>query len=352
MATVLVTGSSGLIGSESVRHFSQQGFQVLGIDNDMRRRFFGVEASTLPTLQKLKNEVPNFEAFDRDIRDIAQMRCIFSAHGKDIKLIIHTAAQPSHDWAATDPHTDFTVNANGTLNLLELTRQYCPEAVFIFTSTSKVYGDTPNRLPFVELKTRWEVHADHPFYREGIDESMSIDQNQHSLFGVSKASADLMVQEYGRYFGIKTGVFRAGCLTGPHHSAVEAHGFLSYVMKCAVTGREYRIYGYNGKQVRDNLHSFDLVQAFAAFFANPRVAEVYNIGGSRGNACSILEAITLCESITGRKMHTHYVERHRTGDHIWWISSVRKFQSHYPHWQLSKNVDNILQEIYHNNLSI
>ena len=341
-----MTGSAGLIGSEAVRFFSDKGFDVVGIDNDMRSYFFGKEASTQWQLNQLTASLPKFTNESADIRDFEAISKIFNKYGSDVKLIVHTAAQPSHDWAAREPFTDFTVNANGTLNLLEATRQFCPDAVFIFTSTNKVYGDTPNRLPLVELESRWEVAEDHPYYKEGIDEFMSIDNCKHSLFGASKVAADVMVQEYGRYFGMKTGVFRGGCLTGPGHSGAELHGFLAYLMKCAFTGKEYRIFGYKGKQVRDNIHSHDLVSLFQHFYEAPRVGETYNVGGSRYSNCSMLEAIAICEQITGNKMHTQYVEDNRIGDHIWWISDMTKFKTHYPGWTHTKNVNDILSEIY------
>jgi len=270
---------------------------------------------------------------------------LFATYGSGIKAVVHTAAQPSHDWAVRDPQMDFSVNANGTLNLLEATRQYAPDAVFIFTSTNKVYGDTPNRLPLVELETRWEIDPSHP-YHDGIDETMSIDQTKHSLFGASKVAADVMVQEYGRYFGMKTACFRGGCLTGPAHAGTELHGFLAYLMKCTATGKPYRVFGYKGKQVRDNIHSHDLIEAFWQFFNAPRSGEVYNMGGSRHSNCSMLEAIALCEDITGRKLDSSYVEDNRVGDHIWWISGVKKFQSHYPSWSYRYGVREILTEIY------
>src|SRR5690606_26243257 len=257
---------------------------------------------------------------------------IFKEYSSDIKLIIHAAAQPSHDWAAKEPLTDFSVNAIGTLNLLELTRNYCPKAVFIFTSTNKVYGDTPNYLPLIEKEKRWEVDENHHFFKEGIDESMSIDQSKHSVFGASKVAADIMVQEYGKYFEINTGVFRGGCLTGPNHSGAQLHGFLAYLMKCVITGNHYTIFGYNGKQVRDNIHSYDLVNMFWHFYNNPKQGEVYNAGGSRFSNCSMLEAIDLCEKISGKKMNYSYAESNRIGDHIWYISDVSKFKSHYPDW--------------------
>jgi CDP-paratose 2-epimerase len=344
--TAIVTGAAGLIGSESVRFLAGKGFRVIGIDNDMRRYFFGDAASTKWMLDVLKAEVPGFENHDLDIRDEQKMFSLFAEYSSDVDLVLHTASQPSHDWAAREPITDFTVNANGTLNLLEATRKYCPEAVFIFTSTNKVYGDTPNRLPLVELETRWEIDPAHPFSERGIDESMSIDNSLHSVFGASKVAADVMVQEYGRYFGLRSGVFRGGCLTGPAHSGAELHGFLAYLMRCAITGTEYRIYGYGGKQVRDNIHSYDLVNAFHHFYQQPRSGEAYNIGGARFSNCSMLEAIALCEEITGRRMKTSYVEANRIGDHIWWISDVAKFQSHYPGWELTRNVRDILAEIH------
>ena len=350
MKTVIITGAAGLIGSESVKFFCGKGFHVVGIDNDMRRYFFGEDASTRWMAEELERNFPNFVNLAVDIRDVEAISRLFAEYGNDVCLIIHTAAQPSHDWAAREPATDFTINANGTLNLLEATRRSCPDAVFIFTSTNKVYGDRPNSLPLVELETRWELAESHPYHANGIDESMSIDDSLHSLFGASKLAADVLVQEYGKYFGLKTGIFRGGCLTGPTHSGAELHGFLSYLMKCAVTGTEYRIFGYRGKQVRDNIHSCDLVNAFYHFFLNPKAGEVYNIGGSRFSNCSMLEAIEMCEVITGQRLKTHYVEAHRMGDHIWWISDVSKFKSHYPAWELTKNISAILGEIYTFNL--
>jgi CDP-paratose 2-epimerase len=345
MDTVIITGAAGLIGSESVKFFCKKGFKVVGIDNDMRSYFFGQEASTKWTLDALK-ELPHFSNKTVDIRDFEAVSNIFKEYSSAIKLVIHTAAQPSHDWAAKEPFTDFSVNALGTLNMLEATRQNCPKAVFIFTSTNKVYGDTPNYLPLVELDSRWEIESTHPFFKKGIDESMSIDNSKHSIFGASKVAADVMVQEYGKYFGMNAGVFRGGCLTGPQHSGAELHGFLAYLMKCAVTGKEYKIFGYKGKQVRDNIHSFDLVNAFYHFFQKPRQGEAYNIGGSRYSNCSMLEAIKKCEAISGKKMKTSYVETNRIGDHIWWISDVSKFQKHFPEWNFSKNIDDILTDIY------
>lgn len=346
MKTAIVTGAAGLIGSESVRFLSAKGFRVIGIDNDMRRYFFGDSASTSWMLEELRSTIPHFENHNVDVRDADKVFSIFANLSSDVELVLHTAAQPSHDWAAREPLTDFTINANGTLTLLEATRQHCPEAVFVFTSTNKVYGDTPNRLPLIELEGRWEVDPAHPYAARGIDESMTIDNSLHSVFGASKVAADVMVQEYGRYYGMKTGVFRGGCLTGPAHSGAELHGFLAYLMQCAITGTEYRIYGYRGKQVRDNIHSYDLVNAFYHFYMAPRGGEAYNMGGSRFSNCSMLEAIALCEQLTGKKMRTQYVDTNRIGDHIWWISDVSKFRSHYPGWNLTKNVGSILEEIY------
>ncbi|MBN2309586.1 MAG: NAD-dependent epimerase/dehydratase family protein [Candidatus Hydrogenedentes bacterium] len=347
MPAVVVTGSGGLIGAETVRRFAREGFTVAGIDNDMRAYFFGEEASTRWASDRLREEFPEYRHYDADIRDLDALERAFLDFDGDIALVVHTAAQPSHDWAAKEPITDFTVNANGTLNLLELTRRHCPDAPFIFTSTNKVYGDAPNSLPLVEREDRWEVDPAHPYAEHGIDESMSIDQCKHSVFGASKVAADVMVQEFGRYWGMKTACFRGGCLTGPGHSGAELHGFLAYLMKCAVTGREYRIFGYKGKQVRDNIHSADLVECFYQFFKSPRQGEVYNMGGSRHSNCSMKEAIRLCEEIAGKRMNTAYVDENRIGDHIWWISDVRRFRSHYPDWRYRYNLRGILEEIYY-----
>jgi CDP-paratose 2-epimerase len=345
MSVAIVTGSAGLIGSETCKRFAAEGFDLAGIDNDMRAEFFGTEASTAGTRAKLEREVRGYRHHSTDIRDADGVNSLFRDLGAQIKVIVHTAAQPSHDWAARAPQVDFGVNAIGTLNLLEAARQHCPEAVFIFTSTNKVYGDTPNRLPLIELKQRWEIEPGHPF-EPGIDESMSIDQTKHSLFGASKVAADVLVQEYGRYFGMKTVCFRGGCLTGPAHAGTELHGFLAYLMKCIVTGRPYRVFGYGGKQVRDNIHSHDLVEAFWQFFHAPRVAEVYNLGGSRHSNCSMLEAIELGQKISGRELDWTYEEENRIGDHIWWISDVRKFQAHFNGWNYRYDLDAILREIH------
>jgi len=349
MSLVVVTGSAGLIGSEAALYFAGLGMDVVGIDNDMRRVFFGEDGSTLWNRQRVQQRLgARYTHHDTDIRDRDAIGRIFARHGKDIALVIHTAAQPSHDWAARDPQMDFSVNANGTLNVLEAARQHCPDAVFIFTSTNKVYGDTPNRLPLVEHELRWEIDPSHT-YVGGIREDMPIDQSLHSLFGASKVAADVLVQEYGRYFGMRTACFRGGCLTGPNHSGAELHGFLAYLMKCAITGRKYTVYGYKGKQVRDNIHSNDLIRCFHEFFKAPRVGEVYNIGGGRFSNCSMLEAIRLSEEITGRPMNWSYAEANRIGDHIWWISDNGRFERHYPEWHLTYDVPAILREIYEAN---
>ena len=345
MRTIIVTGSAGLIGSETVKRFAKEGAHVIGIDNDMRAQFFGAEASTKKTRDDLIANIRGYEHYDLDIRDAHPVAELFKTYSGKIDAIVHTASQPSHDWAARDPQTDFTVNANGTLNLLEAARTFSPEAPFVFTSTNKVYGDTPNQLPLQELQTRWEIEPGHE-YQQGISETMSIDYSKHSLFGASKAAADLLVQEYGRYFGMPTVCFRGGCLTGPAHAGTELHGFLSYLMKCTVSGRPYRVFGYQGKQVRDNIHSFDLVAAFAAFIAAPRSGEVYNLGGSRHSNCSMREAIQFCEAISGRRLTWTYEEDNRIGDHIWWISDVRKFQEHYPAWKFRYGLREMLEEIH------
>ena len=350
MSVVLVTGSSGLIVSETVEFYTNLGYQVIGIDNNMREIFFGEQGSTIwnrnRLVQKYKNQ---YVHFDIDIRDVDAINQIFQKYQKDISLIIHTAAQPSHDWAVKDPLMDFEVNANGTLNLLEAMRKYTPDAVFIFTSTNKVYGDRPNGLPLTEQGTRWEIDSNH-IYHKGIPETMSIDQNMHSLFGSSKLAADILVQEYGRYFGFKTVSFRGGVLSGPKQSGVQLHGFINYLMKCVMTNTPYTIIGYKGKQVRDVIDSSDVVSAFHAFYENPRPGgEVYNLGGGRESNISILEAITLAEKITSKKLDYTYQDKPRAGDHIWYISDLTKFKSHYPNWKLQKNIQMIMEEIYEQN---
>lgn len=346
MNIALITGSNGLIGGESVEFFAGKFDKVIGIDNDMRAYFFGKESSTVWNENRLKDKHGNFIPYNVDLRDVDGLKKIFEEYGTDIKLVVHTAAQPSHDWAAKEPLTDFGVNATGTINMLEMTRLYCPEAVFIFTSTNKVYGDTPNYLPLVELEERWEIDESHPYFKYGIDEEMSIDNTKHSVFGASKVAADIMVQEYGKYFGMKTAIFRGGCLTGPNHSGAQLHGFLAYLMKCAITGNHYTIFGYKGKQVRDNIHSYDLVNMFWHFYQNPRAGEVYNAGGGRFSNCSMLEAINLCEKISGNKMDFSYSETNRIGDHIWYISDVNKFKAHYPGWDWKYNLEDTLVEMH------
>jgi CDP-paratose 2-epimerase len=349
MAVAIVTGAGGLVGSTSVRHFVEAGYEVVGLENDMRARFFGPDASTLPQLDRLRREYPEFAAVDLDIRDAEGIDGLFAHHGSAIELIVHTAAQPSHDWAAQDPRLDFAVNATGTLNLLEAARRACPDATFIYASTNKVYGDRPNELPLVELETRFELPAGHCWFG-GIDTSMPIDRSLHSLFGVSKAAGDLLVQEYGRYFGMPTVAFRGGCLTGPAHAGTKLHGFLSYLMRCCVTGEPYTVNGYGGKQVRDNLHSADLVRAFAAFHARPRAGAVYNIGGGRFGNCSMLEAIELCERIAGRELDWQLSAQARVGDHRWWVSSLAELQRDYPEWHPALDVESILREIHDANV--
>ena len=348
MPTVIVTGSGGLVGSESVRHFAESGYDVVGIENDMRAHYFGPEASTAPQTRRLVETYDCFRSVEIDIRaGDAVDRLVRGL--SELELVVHTAAQPSHDWAASAPQTDFTVNANGTLNLLEAVRRHRPEATFVFTSTNKVYGDRPNALPLVELETRLELPVDHPYFG-GIPTSMSIDASLHSLFGVSKTAADLLVQEYGRYFGMPTVCFRGGCLTGPNHAGAQLHGFLSYLMRCTATGERYVVQGYDGKQVRDNLHSADLVRAFDAFHRRPQPAAVYNLGGGRESNCSMLEAITLCEQITGRELDWELAPEPRIGDHRWWISDLSAFSADHPEWRLEYGIEEILREIYEQNV--
>ncbi len=347
MSVAIVTGSSGLIGSETVRSLHAKGFDVVGIDNNMRAYFFGADGSTDWAATGLINSLPKYTHLNEDIRDQAAVNKIFAKFGKSISIVVHCAAQPSHDWAAKEPITDFSVNALATIYMLEATRQHCPDATFIFTSTNKVYGDTPNFLPLIETPMRWECDKSHTYAEHGIDESMTIDQSKHSVFGASKVAADVMCQEYGRYFGTKVGVFRGGCLTGPAHSGAELHGFLAYLVKCQLTGRPYTIFGYKGKQVRDNIHSFDLVSAFWEFHQNPRPGAVYNMGGSRHSNCSMLEAIKMVRDISGRELNYTLSDQSRAGDHIWWISDVRKFKHDYPTWNYRYDMRAILKEIVH-----
>jgi len=350
MPTAIVTGSGGLIGSESVQHFARAGYDVVGLENDMRARFFGPSASTSHTTERLRRELGgSFRSLSIDIRDATAVERAFAEVAASLELVIHTAAQPSHDWAASDPQTDFTVNANGTLNLLEATRRHAPGATFIFCSTNKVYGDLPNQLPLIELDQRLELPEDHR-YHQGIDPSMSIDRSTHSLFGVSKASADLLVQEYGRYFEMPTVAFRGGCLTGPNHAGTQLHGFLSYLMRCTITGDPYTVLGYGAKQVRDNIHAADLVAAFEAFHRSPRPAAVYNIGGGRASNCSMLEAIVVCEQIAGRELSWTLSEQNRVGDHRWWISDTGPFRRDHPGWEITYDIEAVLREIHDHNL--
>ncbi|MDH7568799.1 MAG: NAD-dependent epimerase/dehydratase family protein [Armatimonadota bacterium] len=344
MSVAIITGSCGLVGSEAARYFAGLGMDVVGIDNDLRAYFFGPDASTAWNRTLLQRQLPNYHHVSLDIRDQREVCALFRRYQRSISLIIHTAAQPSHDWAAREPVTDFDVNARATLLLLEAARQHAPDAPFIYMSTNKVYGDRPNSLPLQELETRWELPSDHPYYH-GIDESMSIDASLHSLFGASKLAADVLVQEYGRYFGMPTVSFRGGCLTGPAHSGAQLHGFLAYLVHCAVARKPYTIFGYGGKQVRDNIHSHDLVRAFDAYRRAPRPGEVYNMGGSRFSNCSVLEAVRLAEELSGNPMVVHYHEQNRVGDHIWWITSVEKFRQHYPGWTLTYNLRTTVQEI-------
>ncbi len=345
MSVAVVTGSSGLIGSETTRFLHAKGMEIIGIDNNMRAYFFGADGSTDWNAQILKQSLPGYTHLDLDIRDQKAIESLFQKYGRDISLVVHCAAQPSHDWAAREPLTDFNINACATLYLLEAARQFAPEATFIFTSTNKVYGDAPNFLPLVETPSRWECREGHPYAEFGIDESMSIDQCKHSVFGASKVAADVMCQEYGRYFGMKTGVFRGGCLTGPAHSGAELHGFLAYVVKCQLTGRPYTIYGYKGKQVRDNIHSYDLVNAFWHFHQSPKPGAVYNMGGGRHSNCSILEAVDIIAEMSGRELVFSLSDQARIGDHIWWISDVRKFKNDFPEWDFTYDMRAILGEI-------
>ena len=347
-SVAVITGSAGLIGSEAARWFAGRGLDVIGIDNDLRAYFFGADGTTLPVREQLERELTGYRHVDLDIRDRDGVLGLFRKRGTEIALVIHCAGQPSHDWAATEPFTDFDVNAGGTLNLLEATRLHAPDATFIFMSTNKVYGDAPNALPLHELETRFEIDAGHR-YADGIGEDLSIDGCLHSVFGASKVAADVMVQEYGRYFGLRTACFRGGTITGPQHAAAELHGFLGYVMRCALEGREYTIFGYQGKQVRDAIHCHDLVQAFDCVFGAPRVAEVYNIGGGRHSNTSVLEAIAQASEITGRELVWRYDETNRIGDHIWWIGSNARFAGHYPEWRQEYDVRRILTELHEAN---
>ena len=346
MKIALVTGSAGLIGSQACNFFSGEGYKIIGIDNDMRAYFFGEDSSTKDSLESLKSKINDYEHYNIDIRDYEKLNQIFSKYSNDIDIVIHTAAQPSHDWAANEPLTDFSINATGTINMLEVTRLNCPKATFIFTSTNKVYGDTPNKSSYIqERESRWECVNDlgNP---TSIDETMSIDNTKHSVFGASKVSADVMCQEYGKYFGMNVGIFRGGCLTGPNHAGAELHGFLSYLVKCIVNDKPYTIFGYKGKQVRDNIHSWDLVNMFWEFHQNPKQGEVYNAGGGRDNSTSILEAIDTINRIAGTNWNNYNVsEQNRIGDHIWYISDLTKFRTHYPNWNIIIDLEETIKQM-------
>jgi CDP-paratose 2-epimerase len=342
----IITGSAGLIGSQACSFFSEKGYKIIGIDNDMRAYFFGEGSSTKDSLESLKSKINEYEHYNIDIRDYEKLNQVFSKYSSDIDIVIHTAAQPSHDWAANEPLTDFGINATGTINMLEVTRLNCPKATFIFTSTNKVYGDTPNKSPYIqERETRWECVNDlgNP---TSIDENMSIDNTKHSVFGASKVAADIMCQEYGKYFGMNVGIFRGGCLTGPNHAGAELHGFLSYLVKCIVNDKPYTIFGYKGKQVRDNIHSWDLVNMFWEFHQNPKQGEVYNAGGGRENSTSILEAIDTINRIAGTNWNNYTIsEQNRIGDHIWYISDLRKFKTHYPNWDITIDLEETIKQM-------
>tara|TARA_B100000579_G_scaffold246476_2_gene202400 strand:+ start:1921 stop:2973 length:1053 start_codon:yes stop_codon:yes gene_type:complete len=344
MKIALITGSCGLVGSESSNFFSKKGFKILGIDNNTRKFFFGKDGDITWVKKKLKKNLKNYSHFNLDIRNYNSLKKIFKKYKKKIKVIIHSAAQPSHDWAKDKPFIDFDINAKGTLNLLELTKLYCPKAPFIFMSTNKVYGDNPNFLPLVEKKTRWEISKKHKF-KSGIDETMSIDNCTHSFFGASKSYADLIVQEYGKNVGLKTACFRAGCITGPNHSGAKLHGFLSYLVKTCVQKKKYTLIGYKGKQVRDNIHSHDLVSCFWEYYKKPRSGEVYNTGGGRFSNCSIIEALYLTQKILGIKIKKKILKQNRIGDHIWYVSNMKKFKKHYPKWKQVYSTRKIINEL-------
>ena len=347
MSIVIITGSTGLVGSESVNFFSDKGFDVVGIDNNLRQFFFGKDGSTKWIKSRLLKRNKKFRNYNIDIRNTSGLEKIFRKYNKNIKLILHCAAQPSHDYGKNFPIIDFNINATGTLNLLELTKKFCSDAPFIFMSTNKVYGDNPNKLNFTEKKTRWELKASDRYY-SGIDENFSIDSCTHSFFGVSKTYADLIVQEYGKNVGLKTVCFRSGCITGPNHSGAKLHGFLSYLVKLTLSKKKYSIIGYKGKQVRDNLHSYDLVNCFWHFFKKPRVGEIYNMGGGRHSNCSIIEALDIVENLTGFNINKQKIRTPRIGDHIWYISSLKKFKKHYPNWKQKYNTKKIIEELIEN----
>jgi CDP-paratose 2-epimerase len=347
MSVVLITGSCGLVGSESALYFSKKGFEVLGVDNNSRKFFFGKDGDISWVKSKLKKNIKKYKHYNVDIRNYDSIKKIFLKYKKRINFIIHCAAQPSHDWAKNQAFIDFDINARGTLNLLELTKIYCPDAPFVFMSTNKVYGDNPNKLPLVEKKMRWEIKSNHRFFK-GIDESMSIDNCTHSFFGASKSYADLIVQEYGKNIGLKTACFRAGCITGPNHSGAKLHGFLSYLVKISLKLKKYSLIGYKGKQVRDNIHSSDLVRCFWEYYKNPRNGEIYNTGGGRYSNCSILEALDHVEKLSGLKIKKNIIKKNRIGDHIWYVSSMNKFKKHYPQWKQYYSTKKILNELIEN----
>jgi CDP-paratose 2-epimerase len=350
VSVAVVTGAGGLIGAETARRFGGLGLHVVGIDNDMRGRFFGAEASTAAEIQRLERDLgAGYTHHHVDIRDRDSVAAIFRGLGTSTAVVIHAAAQPSHDWAAGDPFTDFDINAVGTLNVLQAAREHCIDAPFVFCSTNKVYGDRPNELPLEEQETRWEVPAGHPAHG-GIGEDMAIDATLHSVFGASKVAADVLVQEYGRYFGMRTACFRGGTLTGPAHRATELHGFLAYIVRCTMERRTYNLFGYKGKQVRDAIHAHDVAAAFEAFFRQPRSAEIYNLGGGRHANASNLEAIALAEQIVGQPLEVVYKDEARVGDHRWWIGSNARFEGHYPGWELTYDVPRIMQEIHDANV--
>ena len=344
MKIALVTGSCGLVGSESSIFFSKKGFKILGIDNNARKFFFGKDGDISWVKKNLQKNIKNYNHFNIDIINYSSLKKIFQKYNKKIKVIIHAAAQPSHDWAKDKPFIDFEINAKGTLNLLELTKSYCPKAPFIFMSTNKVYGDNPNFLPILEKKTRWEIKKNHRF-KNGIDETMSVDNCTHSFFGASKTYADLIVQEYGKNTGLKTACFRAGCITGPKHSGAKLHGFLSYLVKISLKKKQYTLIGYKGKQVRDNIHSHDLVSCFWEFFKNPSKGEVYNTGGGRYSNCSVIEALNIVEKIAGIKIKRKILRQNRVGDHIWYVTNMKKFKKHYPNWKQKFSTYKIIEEL-------
>ena len=346
MKVAIITGSAGLIGSQACDFFSEKGYKIIGIDNDMRAYFFGEGSSTKDSLESLKSNINDYEHYNIDIRDYQKLNEVFSKYSNDIDIVIHTAAQPSHDWAANEPLTDFSINATGTINMLEVTRLNCPNATFIFTSTNKVYGDTPNKSPYIqERESRWEC-VDDLGNPTSINENMSIDNTKHSVFGASKVAADVMCQEYGKYFGMNVGIFRGGCLTGPNHAGAELHGFLSYLVKQIVNDKTYSIFGYKGKQVRDNIHSWDLVNMFWHFHQNPKQGEVYNVGGGRNNSTSILEAIDTINEIAGTNWSNYTIsEENRIGDHIWYITDLGKFKKDYPNWDITISLRETIKEM-------